>query len=64
MYTSFPELDFVLLSGSDDDYLHLEVKKEYSDEEDAIVIDIIDQFEKHRHFLHNTSTLNPVVPID
>ena len=31
---------------------------------DAIVIDIIDQFEKHRHFLHNTSTLNPVVPID
>ncbi|MBP7769958.1 MAG: BCCT family transporter [Aliarcobacter sp.] len=36
----------------------------YGYDEDAIVIDIIDQFEKHRHFLHNTSTLNPVVPID
>lgn len=36
----------------------------YGYDEDAIVIDIIDQFEKHRHFLHNTSSLNPVVPID
>ena len=36
----------------------------YGYDHDAIVIDIIDQFEKHRHFLHNTSTLNPVVPID
>ena len=36
----------------------------YGYDEDAIVIDMIDQFEKHRHFLHNTSTLNPVVPID
>ena len=36
----------------------------YGYDEDAIIIDIIDQFEKHRHFLHNTSTLNPVVPID
>lgn len=36
----------------------------YGYDEDVIVIDIIDQFEKHRHFLHNTSTLNPVVPID
>ena len=36
----------------------------YGYDEDAIIIDIIDQFEKHRHFLHNTSSLNPVVPID
>ena len=36
----------------------------YGYDEEAIVIDIIDQFEKHRHFLHNTSTLNPVVPVD
>jgi len=36
----------------------------YGYDHNAIVIDIIDQFEKHRHFLHNTSTLNPVVPID
>ncbi len=36
----------------------------YGYDEDAIVIDIIDQFEKHRHFLHNTASLNPVVPID
>ena len=36
----------------------------YGYDEEAIVIDIIDQFEKHRHFLHNTSTLSPVVPVD
>ena len=31
---------------------------------EVIVNDIIDQFEKHRHFLNNTSSLNPVVPVD
>ncbi len=36
----------------------------YGYDEDVIATDIIDQFEKHRHFLHNTSSLNPVVPID
>ena len=36
----------------------------YGYEIDVIASDIIDQFEKHRHFLHNTSTLNPVIPID
>ena len=36
----------------------------YGYEMDVIAIDIIDQFEKHRHFLHNTSSLDPVVPID
>jgi uncharacterized protein YehS (DUF1456 family) len=38
--TSIPELDFLQLAGSDEEYLHLAVKKEYRDEEDAIVIDI------------------------
>lgn len=36
----------------------------YGYETDVIANDIIDQFEKHRHFLHNTSSLNPVIPID
>jgi choline/glycine/proline betaine transport protein len=36
----------------------------YGYDEDVIATDIIDQFEKHRHFLHNTSSLNPVIPID
>ena len=36
----------------------------YGYDEDVIATDIIDQFEKHRHFLHNTSSLNPVVPVD
>ncbi|NCB11927.1 MAG: hypothetical protein EOM78_09895 [Erysipelotrichia bacterium] len=36
----------------------------YGYDEDVIATDIIDQFEKHRHFLNNTSSLNPVVPID
>ena len=36
----------------------------YGYEVDVIASDIIDQFEKHRHFLHNTSSLNPVIPID
>ena len=36
----------------------------YGYDEDVITTDIIDQFEKHRHFLNNTSSLNPVVPID
>ena len=36
----------------------------YGYEMDVIANDIIDQFEKHRHFLHNTSGLNPVIPID
>jgi len=38
--TSIPELDFVRLAGADDDNLQLEVKKEYKDEEDAIIVDI------------------------
>ncbi|MCD6260084.1 MAG: BCCT family transporter [Helicobacteraceae bacterium] len=33
-------------------------------EVDVIATDIIDQFEKHRHFLHTTAGLNPAVPID
>jgi choline/glycine/proline betaine transport protein len=36
----------------------------YGYDEDVIATDIIDQFEKHRHFLHNTASLNPVIPID
>lgn len=36
----------------------------YGYDEDVIATDIIDQFEKHRHFLNNTSSLNPVVPVD
>ena len=36
----------------------------YGYDEDVITTDIIDQFEKHRHFLNNTSSLNPIVPID
>ena len=36
----------------------------YGYEMDVIANDIIDQFEKHRHFLHNTSGLDPVIPID
>ena len=36
----------------------------YGYDEDVIATDIIDQFEKHRHFLNNTSSLNPVVPIN
>lgn len=36
----------------------------YGYDEDVIATDIIDQFEKHRHFLHNTAGLNPAVPID
>lgn len=36
----------------------------YGYDVDAIITDIVDQFEKHRHFLNNTSSLNPVVPVD
>lgn len=36
----------------------------YGYEVDVIATDIIDQFEKHRHFLHTTAGLNPVIPID
>jgi choline/glycine/proline betaine transport protein len=36
----------------------------YGYDEDVIATDIIDQFEKHRHFLHNTSSLNPAIPIE
>lgn len=36
----------------------------YGYEDDVVASDIIDQFEKHRHFLHITSGLNPVIPID
>jgi choline/glycine/proline betaine transport protein len=36
----------------------------YGYEEEVIATDIIDQFEKHRHFLHSTSSLPPVIPID
>ncbi|MGM0533812.1 MAG: BCCT family transporter, partial [Campylobacterota bacterium] len=34
----------------------------YGYEEDVIANDIIDQFEKHRHFLHNTAGLDPSIP--
>ena len=36
----------------------------YGYEEEVIATDIIDQFEKHRHFLHTTAGLPPVIPID
>lgn len=36
----------------------------YGYDEDVIATDIIDQFEKHRHFLHNTAGLDPAIPID
>lgn len=36
----------------------------YGYDSEVIVNDIIDQFEKHRHFLNNTSSLNPVIPVD
>jgi choline/glycine/proline betaine transport protein len=36
----------------------------YGYEVDVIATDIIDQFEKHRHFLHTTAGLNPAIPID
>ena len=36
----------------------------YGYEEEVIATDIIDQFEKHRHFLHSTAGLPPVIPID
>ncbi len=36
----------------------------YGYDEDVIATDIIDQFEKHRHFLHNTSSLELAVPVD
>lgn len=36
----------------------------YGYDEEVIATDIIDQFEKHRHFLHSTAGLPPVIPID
>jgi len=36
----------------------------YGYEEEVLATDIIDQFEKHRHFLHSTAGLPPVIPID
>lgn len=36
----------------------------YGYDEEVIATDIIDQFEKHRHFLHTTAGLPPVIPID
>ena len=36
----------------------------YGYEMDVVANDVIDNFEKHRHFLHITSGLNPVIPID
>ncbi|QFR50156.1 BCCT family transporter [Sulfurimonas lithotrophica] len=36
----------------------------YGYDEEVIATDIIDQFEKHRHFLHNTAGLSPAIPID
>ena len=36
----------------------------YGYEVDVIANDIIDQFEKHRHYLHTTASLDPVTPID
>jgi choline/glycine/proline betaine transport protein len=36
----------------------------YGYDEEMIATDIIDQFEKHRHFLHTTAGLTPVIPID
>ncbi len=38
--TSIPEFDFVQFTGADEDNLLLEVKREYSNEEDSIVTDI------------------------
>lgn len=36
----------------------------YGYDEEVIATDIIDQFEKHRHFLHTTAGLTPAIPID
>lgn len=36
----------------------------YGYDVDVVATDIVDQFEKHRHFLHTTAGLNPSVPID
>jgi len=36
----------------------------YGYEEEVLATDIIDQFEKHRHFLHSTAGLPPVIPMD
>nr|WP_321267111.1 choline BCCT transporter BetT [uncultured Sulfurimonas sp.] len=36
----------------------------YGYDEEVLATDIIDQFEKHRHFLHTTAGLPPVIPID
>ncbi|MEX2516965.1 MAG: choline BCCT transporter BetT [Gammaproteobacteria bacterium] len=33
-------------------------------DEEVIASDIIDQFEKHRHFLHVSSSLSPALPVD
>lgn len=36
----------------------------YGYEKDLIISDIVDQFEKHRHFLHVSSGLAPAMPVD
>ncbi len=38
--SSLPEIDFVQMVGSDETHLHLAVKPEHKDEEDAILIDV------------------------
>ncbi len=37
---SLPEMSFVQMVGADDSYLHLAVKPEHSEEEEAILIDV------------------------
>ncbi len=37
---SIPELDFVELTGADDENFHLSVLKDHKDEEEAILIDV------------------------
>ncbi|BDX39304.1 hypothetical protein CYCD_26590 [Tenuifilaceae bacterium CYCD] len=37
---SLPEMDFVEMVGSDDSHIHLAVKSQHRDEEDAILIDV------------------------
>lgn len=37
---SLPEMDFVEMIGSDETHLHIAVKPEHKDEEDAILVDV------------------------
>lgn len=70
-----PEYAFPSRGGSDEEqseYARAEVHLQdgnraydiYGYDEEVITTDIIDQFEKHRHFLHATAGVSPAIPID